>query len=116
ACADAMWADDAASKNLGMTIEDVSPGRARLTMTIREDMTNGHGIAHGGFICSLADSTFAFACNSDNVRTVAQSCDVAFVAPAHAGDLLTAEAVERHRYGRNGIYDIRVTCGDRVIA
>lgn len=116
ACADAMWADDAASKNLGMTIEDVAPGRARLTMTVRDDMTNGHAIAHGGFIFSLADSAFAFACNTYNVRTVAQSCDITFVAPAHEGDLLTAEAVERHRYGRNGIYDICVTCGDQVIA
>lgn len=116
ACADAMWADDAASQKLGMRLETVSPGRARLTMTIREDMTNGHAIAHGGFIFALADSAFAFACNTYNVRTVAQACDITFLAPAHEGDLLVADAIERHREGRSGIYDIQVTCADRVVA
>lgn len=115
-CADSMWAEDTASQQLGMVIESVETGRSRLSMRVRADMTNGHGIAHGGFIFTLADSAFAFACNTYNVRTVAQTCDIVFVAPAHEGDLLVADAVERHRYGRNGIYDIRVTRGDEVVA
>jgi acyl-CoA thioesterase len=115
-CAEAMWAGDTASQTLGMRIDFVSPGRATLSMRIRDDMTNGHKIAHGGFIFALADSAFAFACNSYDVRTVAQACDIVFVAPAQEGDLLVAEATERHRFGRNGIYDIRVTRGDEVVA
>jgi acyl-CoA thioesterase len=116
ACAEVMWADDEASRNLGMTLEHVAAGGARLSMPVRADMTNGHGICHGGFIFTLADSAFAFACNSYNTRTVAQACDIVFSAPAREGDLLVAEATERHRFGRNGIYDIRVTHGDRVVA
>lgn len=116
ACADAMWADDTASQRLGMRIESVAPGRCTISMRISVDMTNGHRIAHGGFIFTLADSAFAFACNSYDVRTVAQACDISFVAPAYEGDLLVAEAVERHRSGRNGIYDIRVTRGGEVVA
>jgi acyl-CoA thioesterase len=116
ACADAMWADDRASRQLGMTLEHVGVGTARLSMPVRADMTNGHGIAHGGFIFTLADSAFAFACNSYNERTVAHACDIVFVSAAREGDLLIAEAVERHRFGRNGIYDIRVSDGDRVVA
>jgi phenylacetic acid degradation protein PaaD len=115
-CAEAMWADDQASQALGMSLDDVGPGMAALSMRIRDDMTNGHGIAHGGFIFALADSAFAFACNSYNVRTVAQSCDIDFIAAARTGDVLTATAAQRHRYGRNGIYDIRVTRDDDVIA
>ncbi|MGH3471030.1 MAG: hydroxyphenylacetyl-CoA thioesterase PaaI [Nocardioidaceae bacterium] len=115
-CADAMWADDVASKNLGMSLNEVASGHAVLSMAIRDDMTNGHGIAHGGFIFALADSAFAFACNSHNVRTVAQGCDIVFAAPARLGDLLVAEAVERHVFGRNGLYDVRVTRGGSVIA
>jgi acyl-CoA thioesterase len=115
-CADVMWRDDLASQGLGMVLSEVAPGRATLSMTVRDDMTNGHGTAHGGFIFTLADSAFAFACNSYNERTVAQACDIVFAAPARAGDTLTAEAVERHRFGRNGLYDIRVRCGDRVVA
>jgi acyl-CoA thioesterase len=115
-CADAMWRDDLASQGLGMAISDVAPGRATVSMTVRDDMTNGHGTAHGGFIFALADSAFAFACNSYNERTVAQACDIVFAAPARAGDRLVAEAVERHRFGRNGLYDIRVRCDDRVVA
>jgi acyl-CoA thioesterase len=85
-------------------------------MRVRDDMTNGHGTAHGGFIFALADSAFAFACNSHNVRTVAHACDIVFVAPVHEGDVLVADATERHRFGRNGIYDIRVTRDDDVVA
>jgi acyl-CoA thioesterase len=111
-----MWRDDLASRGLGMTLASVAPGRARVSMRVRDDMTNGHGTAHGGFIFALADSAFAFACNSYNERTVAQACDIVFAAPAHAGDQLVADAVERHRFGRNGVYDIRVSCDDLVIA
>jgi acyl-CoA thioesterase len=108
ACADKMWADDRASQQLGMTLDAVTAGAATLSMTIRDDMVNGHGNAHGGFIFSLADSAFAFACNSRNERAVAQACDIVFAAPARLGERLVATATERHRFGRNGIYDIRV--------
>lgn len=108
-CADAMWADDAASQALGMRIESVGPGHATLSMPIRPDMTNGHRIAHGGFVFALADSAFAFACNARNERTVAAGCDIVFTAPALEDDTLTAVAQERHRFGRNGVYDVRVT-------
>jgi acyl-CoA thioesterase len=109
ACAEAMWADDRASQALGMRIERIAPGEAVLSMEIREDMTNGHGICHGGFIFTLADSTFAFACNSYDQRTVAQHCAVTFLKPGKRGQRLTAHAVERSRIGRSGIYDITVT-------
>lgn len=107
-CADAMWAEDQASQGLGMTVERVTPGEAVLSMTIRPDMTNGHGICHGGFIFTLADSAFAFACNTYNQRTVAQHCAVTFLQPGRRGDRLTAHAVERSRTGRSGIYDVTV--------
>ncbi|MET9275556.1 hydroxyphenylacetyl-CoA thioesterase PaaI [Kribbella sp. NPDC003557] len=112
----AMWAEDTASAGLGMRLVTVGEGTARLEMTIREDMVNGHGIAHGGFVFTLADSAFAFACNSRNRVTVAQACDIVFVAPARRGDRLVADARERTAFGRNGIYDITVTRGDEVIA
>ncbi len=115
-CADVMWADDEASRRLGMTLDAVGSGRATLSMAVRDDMTNGHGTAHGGFIFALADSAFAFACNSHNERAVAQACDIVFAQPAHEGDVLVADATERHRMGRNGIYDVRVTRGDQVVA
>jgi acyl-CoA thioesterase len=108
ACAAAMWADDRASQALGMKVERVAPGEAVLSMTVRDDMTNGHGICHGGFIFTLADSTFAFACNSYDQRTVAQHCAVTFLRPGLRGQRLTAHAVERSRAGRSGIYDITV--------
>jgi acyl-CoA thioesterase len=108
ACAAAMWADDRASQALGMKVERVAPGEAVLSMTVRDDMTNGHGICHGGFIFTLADSTFAFACNSYDQRTVAQHCAVTFLRPGLRGQRLTAHAVERSRTGRSGIYDITV--------
>jgi acyl-CoA thioesterase len=116
ACAEAMWAGDSASRALGMVVESVGPGRAVLSMTIRDDMTNGHGIGHGGFVFSLADSAFAFACNARNVVTVAQACDIVFVAPTHAGYRLVATAVERHLFRRNGVYDITVRLDDAVVA
>lgn len=108
ACADAMWASDNASQALGMAITKVAPGAATLTMTVRTDMTNGHKTCHGGFIFALADSAFAFACNSYNQRAVAQLASVNYLAPAFEGDLLTATATETWRKGRGGIYDIRV--------
>lgn len=111
ACAAAMWAEDQASQGLGMVIERVSPGEAVLSMTIRPDMTNGHGICHGGFIFTLADSAFAFACNTYNQRTVAQHCAVTFLQPSRRGDTLTAHAVERNRSGRSGIYDVTIRNG-----
>jgi acyl-CoA thioesterase len=115
-CADALWRDDAASQGLGLTLDAVGAGTATVSMLVRDDMTNGHGTAHGGFIFSLADSAFAFACNSRNERSVAQACDIIFAAPARVGDRLVAEAVERHRFGRNGIYDISVRRDEQVIA
>lgn len=114
--ADAMWAGDAASQALGMRIVDVGPGTATLQMTVREDMVNGHGIGHGGFTFTLADSAFAFACNSYNRSTVAQHCEVTFLAPTRLGDVLTATAVERTREGRDGVYDVVVSNGDGVVA
>ena len=111
-----MWAEDSASQALGMRIVDVGAGRAALTMTVRADMTNGHGICHGGFMFSLADSAFAFACNSHNHRAVAQACDIVFVAPVRLGDELVATAVERLQNGRNGICDVTVRRGEEVVA
>jgi acyl-CoA thioesterase len=109
ACARAMWVEDQASQGLGMKIERVAPGEAVLSMTVAERMVNGHKICHGGFIFTLADSAFAFACNTYDQRTVAQHCAVTFLAPARLGDALTAHAVEVARTGRSGIYDITVT-------
>ena len=109
ACADAMWKDDAASQSLGMTLVSVAPGQAVLAMTVTALMVNGHNICHGGYIFTLADSAFAFACNTYNQRTVAQHCAVTFLASAKLGDKLVARAVERQRSGRSGIYDVTVT-------
>jgi phenylacetic acid degradation protein PaaD len=106
-----MWAGDAASQALGMVLDEVRPGYARISMRVRADMVNGHSICHGGLVFALADSAFAFACNSYNRVAVAQACDIVFVAPARLGDVLVAEAVERSRFGRNGIYDVTVTAG-----
>jgi acyl-CoA thioesterase len=114
--ADAMWADDRASQSLGMRIVEVGPGRATLEMTVRDDMVNGHAIGHGGLTFTLADSAFAFACNSYNRSTVAQAADVRFLAPTRLGDVLVAEAVERSREGRDGVYDVTVRRGDDVVA
>lgn len=104
-----MFESDHASRSLGMRIESVGPGRATMTMTVRGDMVNGHAICHGGFIFLLADSAFAFACNSHNRNTVAQGCTIDYLAPAHTGDVLRAVGVERSRTGRTGVYDIEVT-------
>ena len=111
ACARVMWAEDEASQGLGMRLERVGPGEAVLAMTVTERMVNGHKICHGGFIFTLADSAFAFACNSYDQRAVAQHCAVTFIAPARLGDVLTAHATEVSRAGRSGIYDITVRSG-----
>ena len=116
ACADAMWAVDDASKGLGMEIVEVGPGYATLAMIVRPDMVNGQRIAHGGFIFTLADSAFAFACNSHNERVVAAQGQITFIKPGRLGDRLVATAREITRSGRSGIYDVRVTVGDVVIA
>lgn len=116
ACADAMWKEDDASKGLGMEITEIGPGRAVMTMTVQPHMVNGQRIAHGGFIFLLADSTFAFACNSHNERAVAAQCNITFIKPGKLGDRLVATAREISRGGRSGIYDVRVTAGDAVIA
>ncbi len=116
ACADAMWAQDNASRGLGMERIAVSAGHATLAMTVQPHMVNGHGIAHGGFIFTLADSAFAFACNTYNERTVAAHCQISFIRAGRLGDRLVATAREVSRSGRSGIYDIRVAAGDQVIA
>jgi acyl-CoA thioesterase len=105
---DVMYAADEASRALGMRLDDIAPGRAMLTMRVRADMLNGHRTCHGGFIFSLADSAFAFACNSRNVSTVASGCTIDFLAPVREGDVLTATAHERSLAGRTGIYDVTV--------
>ena len=104
-----MFAADRASQGLGMRILDVGAGTARLEMAVRDDMLNGHEICHGGFITTLADSAFAFACNSRNELTVAAGLTVDFLAPVQRGDVLVAEAAEVTRAGRTGVYDIVVT-------
>ena len=104
-----MFAADRASRGLGMSIAQVGVGTATLTMTVRDDMLNGHDICHGGFITTLADSAFAYACNSRNVLTVAAGLTIDFLAPAHRGDVLTARAAETWRVGRAGVYDIVVS-------
>ena len=116
ACAEAMWQEDNASQGLGMEILQISAGEAVLTMTVKPHMVNGHGIVHGGFIFTLADSAFAFACNSHNERTVAAQCNISFIRPGKLGDRLIATAREVSRTGRSGIYDVRVTVNDTAVA
>lgn len=117
ATADAMWARDRAAQALGMRILDVKPGYAKLVMTVRTDMVNGHHICHGGMIFTLADTAFAYACNSRNLSTVASACQIDFLAPASENDTLEAEAVEQALAGRSGVYDVTVrTAGGQAIA
>lgn len=112
AVAAAMWAEDRASRGLGMELLEVGSGRAVLAMRITETMVNGHGIAHGGFIFTLADSAFAFACNWTGERTVAAHCQITYLRPARLGQRLVAEGIETFREGRNGITDVRVRTED----
>nr|WP_202796768.1 MULTISPECIES: hydroxyphenylacetyl-CoA thioesterase PaaI [Paracoccus] len=114
ASARAMWNDDSASQRLGMSLDHIAPGEATLSMTITEAMSNGHGNCHGGYMFTLADSAFAFACNSYNQLVVAQHCSITYLEPGRIGDRLTAVAREVSRRGRSGIYDIRITNQDGV--
>jgi acyl-CoA thioesterase len=112
----AMWASDAASRGLGMVLEDVGPGLARMAMMVEPRMLNGHGMCHGAFIFALADSTFAFACNNRDQRAVAQTCTITFLTPAQLGDRLVATAREVAVAGRSGLYDVRVENPAGVVA
>ncbi len=109
ACAKAMWAEDRASAGLGMEIARIAPGECDMTMRVEPRMANGHGICHGGFIFALADSAFAFACNSCNRRAVAQSNTITYLRPARVGEVLTARAVQTAVSGRSGITDVTVS-------
>jgi len=104
-----MYERDPASQKLGMTLEQIRPGYALMRMRVREDMLNGHGTCHGGYIFMLADSAFAFACNSHNFNTVGAGCSIDYLAPGREGDVLSAEAVEQALSGKTGVYDIVVT-------
>lgn len=115
--ADAMWARDNTPRMLGMQRQAIGPGYARIAMAVRADMTNGHQTCHGGIIFTLADTTFAYACNSSNRTTVAASASIDFLSPALHGETLVAEAREQWQAGRNGIYDVAVhTTDGRAIA
>lgn len=114
--AQTMWAEDAASQGLGMEILEVGPGTAKLAMTLTKTMVNGHGTAHGGYIYTLADSAFAFACNSYNERAVAAHCSITYIKPGKMGKRLIATARETSRFGRSGIYDVEISQDDEVIA
>lgn len=115
ACADAMWAADEASRALGIELDEVRAGAATARMTVSSSMVNGHDLCHGGYVFTLADTAFAFACNSYGTATVAAGADIVFVAPARVGDELVAEARERTRFGRNGVYDVTVRRADGEI-
>jgi len=116
-CAERMLAQDAATQAMGMRLDHIGPGQATLSMQVRDEMLNGHRICHGGYIFSLADSAFAFACNSYNKLCVAQQNQITYVAPGQAGERLTAQAREVSRSGRSGTYDVTVTGQDgRVVA
>ena len=106
--AQAMYDADEASRHLGIQITDVAPGRATARMQVRDTMLNGHAICHGGYVFLLADTAFAFACNTYGPTTVAAACNIAFLAPAHLSDELIATATERHHAGRSGIYDVTI--------
>ena len=113
---DGMLANDRVSRGMGMAVVEVGPGHATMTMTVRDDMLNGHDICHGGFIATLSDSAFAFACNSYNELTVASGFAIDLLAPARLGDLLTARCAEVSKAGRTGVYDVEVMNqrGERV--
>lgn len=106
---DLMFAEDKAARELGIRIEAIGPGRARLSMQVQDNMTNGHHICHGGFIFTLADTAFAYSCNSYNQRCVAAGANIDFIAAALVNDSLIAEAVEVSRGKRSGVYDVKVT-------
>jgi acyl-CoA thioesterase len=115
--AEEMFATDQASQRLGITIEELTPGRAVASMRITDAMINGHGLAHGGYVFLLADTAFALACNSHGERTVARSCEIVFLRAAREGEVLRATAVQRSQAGRSGVYDVTVVRGaDEVVA
>ena len=107
-----MYERDPASQALGMTLAEIRPGYARMSMPVRADMLNGHGTCHGGYIFMLADSAFAFACNSHNFNTVGAGCSIEYLAPGRPGDLLVAEASEQALQGKTGVYDVSVSTED----
>lgn len=111
-----MFAADWASRKLGMELVEAGQGSAVVTMTVTESMLNGHGICHGGYVFMLADTAFACASNSEGKVTVAAGADITFLSPVRAGDVLRAVAAERARYGRSGLYDVTVRCGETVVA
>lgn len=112
ACVEALFERDSASRAMGIRLIDVAPGQASVEMLVRPDMVQGHGTCHGGYLFALADSAFAFACNTYDKATVAIGCSIDFVAPAAAGDSLIAHAAEQSRSGRTGNYDVRITQHD----
>jgi acyl-CoA thioesterase len=114
-CRDTMWSNDLASQGLGIEVEVTAPGNAVATLSVAKNMVNGHDICHGGFIFTLADTAFAFACNTYNRVTVAAGASIEFVRPGRLGDVLTARASEAHRGGRTGIYDIEVRNQDDAL-
>ena len=109
AAAASMLSRDNATLAMGIALAEVRPGYARMTMTVRADMLNGHQTCHGGYIFALADSAFAFACNSYNMNTVGAGCTIDYLAPGREGDVLTADAVEQALAGKSGIYDVKVS-------
>lgn len=111
-CRDTMWSDDFATQDMGMDIQVDGPGTSRASFEIQKRMVNGHGLCHGGYIFALADSAFAFACNTYNRVTVAASASIEFLRSARLGDVLTATATETHRGGRTGVYDVEVSNQD----
>jgi acyl-CoA thioesterase len=115
ACAAAMYERDYAAQAMGIELVEIRPAYARMTMAVRKDMVNGHDIGHGGMIFTLADTAFAYACNSRNEATVAAGCMIDFVSPARLGDVLTAEAKERALAGRTGVYDVEVSNQNREL-
>lgn len=114
-CAERMYADDVASQSLGISISDVAPGTAIASMKVRDDMLNGHGICHGGYIFTLADTAFAFACNTYDDVTVAAGADISFLEPVRQDGELTATAIEVSRRGRSGLYDVTVCTSDGTV-
>lgn len=115
-CAEALWAEDATARHLGMTIEAMEPGRARVSMAVTAAMVNGYGVCHGGYIFTLAHTAVSLACQSRNRRSLAQNCQISFVAPAHRAMTLVADATQRYTADRNGIWDVtvRATTGETI--
>lgn len=112
----ALWDGDRASQGLGMVLEDVGPGLARVSMPVTDAMLNGHGTCHGGFIFTLADSAFAFACNTRGAAAVAQTCTITYLRPVRGGERLVATARELALAGRSGLYDVQVAGSAGVVA